>query len=561
MASKGLKITGVVCSIIVVVVLLVILFGDIWLSNTVDKFLRSEFSKINTAYVDFGDLDIRIGQRSVTMKDVSFCTSPDNVLQEDSTGVRLHVDKVSFSGFQFVRMLNRKEIDIHEIALKKPDIELHLPLEGHGMSKDLADTLARDTAQLKSALLRNIIARTVSVSDGHVQVCDVSNQMRVEMEDINLQVHGFGYHFGDTSFTPEDEVLEGHMLYSDSLYSFSLRNFSFLSPDGLSRIDIGELSTKNAGPVNIREIHTYNTCAKGELAERMGKTNVAWTDIRINEITTSPVNLIRQAMARNIEIDSIHIDGEKVHYLRDARYPAKKPFPMPQDEVLAIKIPVLVKQLNMQVPDVQVDVLTTYLENCGTLEFKHMNMSMSNITNREGSKMHGDARMRIGKDGEVFMQFNMTMNRAANFDFSAHVTGLDGSMFNDFSYPIFGAEMQCQIHDVTTSCAGDRNEMKGTYCMQYDSIHVRISKEDSPYQLISKNAGVINLFAPMILPKSNPKRHGDQPLAYDVYAKRDPMSTFEFYLISPILDGSMKTLLPGFVVKHMQKKQGVKALK
>ena len=148
MANKGLKTTGIIGCVLVVVILLLILFGDLWLSSTVDSFLRTEFSKLNTAYINYSDLDIRIGQRAIILDDVEFCTSPDNNLHEDSTGIRLRIDKLSLRGFQFIRMLNRKEVDIRSIALKNPDIEVHLPLQRHGAPVDPADTLVKDTMRV-----------------------------------------------------------------------------------------------------------------------------------------------------------------------------------------------------------------------------------------------------------------------------------------------------------------------------------------------------------------------------------------------------------------------------
>ena len=67
MANKGLKTTGIIGCVLVVVILLLILFGDLWLSSTVDSFLRTEFSKLNTAYINYSDLDIRMGQRAIVL--------------------------------------------------------------------------------------------------------------------------------------------------------------------------------------------------------------------------------------------------------------------------------------------------------------------------------------------------------------------------------------------------------------------------------------------------------------------------------------------------------------
>lgn len=557
MANKGLKITLVTVGMIAAILLVFIFFGDIWLSRTVDNFLHTEFAKINTAYVNYSDLDIRIGQRAVVLNNVEFCTSPDNVLAEDSTGIHLTVDKLAIRGFRFLRMLNRKELDIRTIDLKKPDLVLHLPLK----KAESQHTLVRDSMPANSALLRNIIARSISVSDGHFLIRNVSNRMHMEMENLNFKTYGLGYHFGDSTDLPDGEVLQGHVLYNDSLYDISLRNFTFLAPNGLFRADINELFTQDAGPVFIRGIHAYHTCDKGELSKRMGNAKVTWADLRIKDITSTPVNLIRQAASRNIEIDSIFLNADKVHLLRDARFPSKKTYVMPQDKLLAMNMPLLVRHITAFIPVMETEVLTTHLENCGSLEMNQVNLDVDNVCNRKGSKLQAHVHTLFGQNGDGNIYLNLHMNPAADFDFNAHATNLEGSMFNRFLHPLFGAEVNCNIHDFTTSYVGNRNALKGSFCMLYDSIHVHVTKEDAPYKAISKGAGAINLFAPMIISKSNPKHHSAEPDEYEVRSDRDTQNSFALYLIRPMIDGVMQTLLPGFVVKKIHDKQEKKQKK
>ena len=550
--TKENKIIVVAVSIIAAILLLFWFFGSIWLTNSTDMFLRKELGKLNTVYVDYGSMRISIGQRALYMKDVTFCTSPDNELAPDSAGMSVHVDKVAVRGFSLLKMLNRKEIDISSIALTHPEILLQAPLKMH---EQIEDSVRYDSLPDGSARLRNIVVRTVKIRNGRFEMRNVTDRTQFSLDSLDLTAYGIGYHFGDSTETPQGEVLMGNMLYNDSLYAVSLKNLSFLSPDGLMCVEVNSFCTENAGPLNVQGIHAYNTCKKGELADKKGKIQVEWIDMSLAELTTTPVCLLRQLAERNFHIDTVNVRGDVLHMMKDVRYPPQKPYPMPQDELLKMDFPVYVGCMHMTAPAMNVEVVTTHLQNCGAMEMRRVDIQATNITNKPGETMKSVVHSQFGHGGESKILLNMKMDKAAHFDFQADMKGLKGSTFNKFLHPLFGAEIACNIHSINTAYAGNRDSVSGTFCMQYDSMRVEVFKEDAPYEMIAKNAGVINFFAPMIVPKSNPRNAKSEPITYHVHATRDPQHNFPVYLIAPMMDGLMQTLLPGFVVKMMAKKQ------
>ena len=568
MANKGIKIAGITVGAILFILLIFWLLGNMWITNIMDGFLRKELGKLETVYVDYDKLDIDVFRNSARLEDVVFCTMPDSVLPEDSTGLKLKVDRMVFSGCNFVRILNRNELSLRHITLTRPEVTLHLPLKKPAQPEVAAkpevaeDTLAEASEDAGTApILRKMIIGSVRINDGSLRMRNVTNKMSLQLDNLNVRGYDLGYHFGEEGQLPEDEVLTGHVLYNDSLYRLSLKNFSFVSPDGLLRADIEELDTRDGGPLHVQGIHAYNTCKKGELADKKGKTQVAWIDVSLAELTTTPVSLLRQAVERNFHIDTVRIKGEEVHLMKDVRYPPQKPYPMPQDELLKMDIPFHVACVLMTAPAMNVEVVTTHLQNCGALEMRHVDMTATNVTNKHGETMKSVVHSDFGHGGACKIQLNMKMDKAAHFDFQAHMKDLKGSTFNKFLHPLFGAEIACNINSINTAYAGNRDSVAGTFCMQYDSMRVEVFKEDAPYEAIAKNAGVINFFAPMIVPQSNPRNPKSEPITYNVHATRDPQHNFPVYLIAPMMDGLMQTLLPGFVVKMIAKKQDKKQQK
>ncbi|MBO7546544.1 MAG: hypothetical protein J6T19_07575 [Paludibacteraceae bacterium] len=566
MAHKGIKIASITVGAILFILLIFWLIGNMWITNIMDGFLRRELGQLESVYVDYKKLNVDIFKSSAQLDDVVFCTLPDSVLPEDEAGVKVKVDRMVFSGCNFIRILNRNELSLHHITLNHPEVVLNMPLEKSKEVEEDEEVEEVETkeeeviedledANEKTAILRELIVKSVRINDGSLRMRDITNKMTLQLDSLNVRGYELGYHFSEEGELTEDGELAGHMLYNDSLYSLSLSNLSFVSPDGLFRADIKKLHTANAGPLTISGLHAFNTCEKGSLSKLMGGVKVTWVNMSLNEITTSPVNLIRQALSETFELDSVHIAGNHSVILRDERYPAKEPFPMPQDILLGMDKKFVVNHVTGDFPGMEIQVLTTHLQNCGILHLGHLNMKMSNVSNVPQSHMNVVTDVAFGEDGIGKITMNMTMNKAANFDFAAHIKGLKGSMFSDFLHPLFGAELQCNINDLTTSYHANREEANGTFCMQYDSVNVHVFKEDAPYTLIAKRANAINMFAPMIIQKSNPRRPNTEPVSYEVHAKRDPMSHFVFFVMGPMMDGCMQTLLPGFVVKSIHKKQ------
>jgi len=557
MKNKGLTITGIILAAIAAIVVIVVLCGDAWLTKSMDSFLRKELSSLPGNYANFSTLNIRLAQRTITLEDVEYCSSKDNILPEDSAGMRVHIDRLSIRGFRFFHMIQHKELDIRKLSVEGPDVLVQLPIKKPEPVP--VDSTEMEEIEQAESNLRNIIVQTISVLNGRFRMRDITNNLEIYLDSLNVNLHDIGYHFGDSTYIPENEARLDNFLYNDSLYTLSLRNFTFVSDDSLVQADVKYLRTQNAGPVVMRGVHAFNTCNKGELAYRKGQIPVVWMDAMLDEIATSPVNLIRQGVAREFVIDSINIAGNRVHVLQDQRFDAKKPFPMPQDELLGLEVPFVVNTVSSFFPRIDVEVLTTYLENCGALELLNVDAKMFNVTNKLDEQLLADVHSQFGHGGTGHIIMSLKMDKAAHYSLMMHCQDLKGSTFDKFIHPLFGADLQCNIHEMQTNYAGDREGVKGDFCMRYDSLKVHVTKEDAPYAAIAKHAGAINVFASMIIKPSNPRKAGEEPRVYTIEAKRNPMLQFPVTLLMPMMDGIMQTLLPDFAVKIVHKKQAEKA--
>ena len=192
MANKGIKIAGITVGAILFILLIFWLLGNMWITNIMDGFLRKELGKLESVYVDYGKLDIDIFRNSARLEDVVFCTRPDSVLPEDSTGLKVKVDKMVFSGTNFVRMLNRNELSLHHITLDRPEVTLHLPLDKPAGPETPEEEVVEDVEDVneKTAILRNLIIKSVRINDGSLRMRDVTTKMAMQLENLDVRGHG-----------------------------------------------------------------------------------------------------------------------------------------------------------------------------------------------------------------------------------------------------------------------------------------------------------------------------------------------------------------------------------
>lgn len=519
--------------------------SDTLVTKTVNSRVRQMIGNAGNYHIDYGSMVVLLGSRTVEIRDIVLCTDTTDSLAESTAGMSIHIKHVALRHISLRRLLQDKHLHIGRLSVDEPEIVIHRPSEKQ--QKQQAKLQNKNTRQQTDttktqSLLTGIDIGRIKIHDGKVRLSNTGNRMLLTIDDIQLAAHDIGYNMHSDSVS-----------YNDSCYSIALKDISFTSADGLYKTTAESLTTEDAGAVVAKRVHCYNTVKKTALADKKGKVPVTWSDIRLHEVNTSPVNIIRQVLSKKINIDKIRIAGEKVNIYRDVRYKPKKPYPMPQEPLLTMKMPLRIKAVQLVMPQVDIEMATQNISS-GLLQLKQVQCGISNVTNRRGDNMTANIHTMFIHGGEGDMSLTLKIDKASHFDFAANLKDMHGDTFNQFLRPLFGAEATYNIHSVKTQYSGDRRRATGTFCMVYDNMQVRIIKEDTPYKMIARNADAINLFAPVVLQKRNPRQQGKEPQSYQVAKERDEMSNFSVYLMGPILDGVLKTVLPGSIVRYIGKR-------
>lgn len=98
---------------------------------------------------------------------------------------------------------------------------------------------------------------------------------------------------------------------------------------------------------------------------------------------------------------------------------------MVQEALMALKTVFLVKQVEVQIPLIDVGLLSMNI-NCGQLQLKRIHATAKNITNRLGQTMHIKGGCPIEK-GKMQMEMHFTANSDCDFETRLHAENVNVS--------------------------------------------------------------------------------------------------------------------------------------
>ena len=381
-------------------------------------------------------------------------------------------------------------------------------------------------------------AKRLIVKDGKIGMQNPKNSMKVSAQGINVSVQDLGY-----------VIKESRVEYNDSLYSVSLDSLDYIDELGVSRIQIGHLATADAGPVEAQGMRFYNCVPQEQLAEKMGKVSVMWYDAKLDSLCTSPLNIPRLVASQNIEVDKIRVSGPEVVLLQDDRYPPAVPYPTFQEGINTLKTPLLIKEIDASIKAFTFIWETTHV-NRGTFPMHNMQLSVKSASNAPNNLM--EMKVKSGRKGKARLDFTLRVRNDKKERTSGRmlIYDLEGSTLDPFMRPLFGATAQADIHQIDAQFKGNKSQMTNDFLMLYDNLALKAWDDvDAPYKIVSKNSGVINFFANLVVPKANPAVAGKDPKKVETSFERNTWLPYPSYIIQALTTGMLHTVLPGSTVK------------
>ena len=513
--------------------------GDGILSYFGERSLRSALSGTSeSSRIEFGSFRLALLPGNVVLRDVEV-ESRDTTLSP-APGVLVHFDEIRLTGVRWLWALMGGDLQIGSLQLKHPQVSVDLPpkkAKAKRAQKSVPDPgrESADSAAL-TGLLKSLSLSRLQIRDGAVKLRGMGSSLRLETSNLDFLLRDLNYRLADSAFTCKQDS-----------YRISLDSLDFTDEAGLSRVLAERIETVDAGPLEARGLRLYVPVPKEKLADRMGKVASMWYDVCLDRVKTNALNLPEMVRSDSIRLDSIRIEGSKAFICQDDRYPPAVPYPTIQEGVNAVSRPLHIGCIDLRLKQFTFQWVTENIA-CGELPMKNVRAIVRNVSNAPDNTMELFLNLGMGKGSSLALSLWTRNDKKEHIRGKVEAENLDISLLDPFLRPLFGITAECQVHRIDGSFSGDKRRAGGELCMLYDGLSVH-AWEDSPYQVISSTSGLINFFAPLVLPKSNPAREGAEPRRAEIRVERDPMVPYPAYLIQMLVDGMKNTLLPGGRVK------------
>ena len=526
--KKSVKITLCVLFSVVALGIALFLSADIIASTLVRKEVSKAFENIPDADAEVGNIYLNLISGSALVKDISFSTH----------SLSIRIPSLAVWNVDYLALLKHRRLEILGISLDDPEVVIYMD---ENNPEAFLPTLPKDTTLEKASVwLQSLRVRHIDIDRFSAKLHSTSSPLAVKADTLSLECHNLMYDFADSVFS-----------YNDSVYSLSLAAAYIALPDGMMEMEVHDLNTADQGPLNLGYTRIWNCISHKKMVELLHE-QVTWIDLELNSVTTSPFNPIRKALAQDCTLDEIQADVRCMHVIRDARLAPKVPFVTPQEFLRSVPLTFAVKKVTSVTHKLDVELYTTDI-NCGKLRLKGpLHATMTNVTNKPGAVWHNHAKAPFGAKGKVEATYDIHMNKKSSFELSIHGKDLDLENMNPFIRPLVGITCAIHVSDLEAAYSGDSTIAKGSFCMQYHGLDIKVHKEDNiPYKIVTKHADFFTSAANSLLPKSNPTSVDIHPRKYAVEWTRDVWSPYPLYLFGPCIDGIKKTMLPGLYV-HKQ---------
>lgn len=524
---KGTKIALITLGVLFALGIAVFVGADVLMSRFVKKEVDKALAALPEGQASCGDIYIRFFSGTAEVRDLAFAYPP---------ALDIHVDRIEVGRVLYSALI-AKQIWISDVNLVRPSATiLYDSKNPDSLFPQMQDS---SLAQAGKWLLNADIER-LKIKNAALSFKDIRTGLEVAADSVSVRLYDLEYSFADSLFS-----------YNDSVYRLEVGNFRCYVPDEPMNIEMEDVATRDAGELTTGMVHIGHALAKKALGNKK-KEPVTWIDMRLDNVSTSPINIIRKALAQDLTLDKLTANVRIMDVYRDARYAPKKPFPMPQEVLKQIPVPFAIKRIDARIKKIDVGYASTNV-NCGEMHLKDIQATVENMSNKRGGTIlvHGGCPVNKGK---AKAEMRMTLNKTCDWSTKLHVEGINTNYLNTFLRPLVGMTCDCQIDTLDADYKGDLTAAAGRFRMLYHGLKVQVHKEDDiPYKIVTNNADALTTMANTLIPKSNPTAVDIRPRAYAVEWKRDVWQPFPLYMFGPCIDGAKKTMLPGLYV-HKQVK-------
>jgi len=556
-----------ICLLILGLLVVLVIFSNIILSNLISKVVNYQIDKINskgevTLKIDKIGVDIFTGR--LNMKNVSI--KPDSLFFENfklgkthkAVVSDFHLSELEIKGFSIFKILFSKEILVKKITVSGIDLSLYK-----------SDIFIKNSEEIEESKKQSFD----SIYIKGIERIDLSS---IEFDDFNLKI--FHVQKNDTLFAYSGKAIDiSGIALKD--YENAKSYFKF-NKDSLKVIFKNQYLEEGNYALAVEAI-MYDYSKKNvkilnfKMKPRMDRAKLASTykynsevfDVETKEISLNGFYL--DSIIRNglVDIDSVVVDGVNVSIYKDQTKPFnlnKRPLFLNQ-KLKKLDHPIYINKVLIRNTFFSYREKHENKDDLLAIDISEMKVSLNHLTSMKDSLI-ADKELTINIKGklnkvadlnlDVFMSYN-TWNDS--FSFTGSVGAANFSAFNSAVFPAAGIKFEDgRLNSMQFSVTGNPTDgTVGSMSMLYSNIDANLVIE-------KKEKKGLSWIANSVIAESNPTEKGKLKVAL-IEAERVPYKGFSNLLWKSVMSGMVNTINPvGKTVKddkHSKQKEPKKEKK
>lgn len=477
-------------------------------------------SKINTALKDL-EKENDFSYSAFEVKVFPAFLALDSLVykQEDN---KVFIEKVKLENFSYWKYLTKKQIDIKQISIKNPEIELLKK------TKKIKDTSAQKSSFTFEEKIQigniNIENADFTYKEGKV-VKLALHKYNIELENITIDQEKLKEKI---PFAYEDYNIKGGKL------TYLLNKLQTLTTENI------EIKKENAvfKEVKLLPNYTRENYVK-VIPHEKDLMSLNLKELKINDYKIHLDAVQDQFLVRNIEMDEVNFQIYRDKTIKDDPNKKKMYSAMLRDLPFGLSVDSLqLNHINLTYEEVQEKTGKT-----GKVFFTNMNVDIKNLTNigmekEDFPKTLVDINCHFMGRAPLHTIWNFKVNDPADhFRIRGTSSNIPPEVINSFADPAFNIHLKGEkIDALNFDFYGDKRTSQGKFHMVYDDLKVEVMKKGNDQE---KNK-VLSFIANIAMKHQN--QSNDEVIeVLDV--ERDPTRSFWNYFWNNIFSGLKKTLI------------------
>ena len=538
-----------------IVLLLIILsiFANTFISNKADTILREQLSKIDSSLyiVDYEKVRVNLWSRSVKLYEFSIKPSEASLEKLKRSNVspplpEVYVDRIKISSVAFMSAIRDEVIKIGSISLREPVITVYgkgnlMEYKGQGEKQvELFPSDSTSENEFKGGSLGSF-----EIDHANFRYIDLAdNDTSLMVSDLNLSIDDIVAHqvredsqadtleIGDVELTIGSHFME----LPGGFYSMKVNGIELNYKDGDLSLDSMQLIP--AYPI-------------GQFSKAFGKQTDRF-DIQSGNISIKGL-VYDSLMNKKLIAEELIITEPRADICRDKRVARDMSiFPkLFQTAVAQLPIQISIGKISTVNGDLQYKEIMEGAKYPGVVALSELNMDISGVCNypdsiQKGQVIFVDASAKLMRESPVQIYFNLPVgNHAEYFTFHGSAQSFPATVLNPMLENLIFVEATKGTFDHVSFYGMAMNDTAvGRLDLRYSDLAVAVLKKQKEEEGVIEENKFFSFVARTAMHKNNPHPGKDVRIA-KMHFVRDPNKGFFNYFWKCIQNGIIVTLTPG----------------